>query len=106
MGKSLSLPLADFLRVHCDRGCRFRSAEVLRELAYSGKLEQIGDRNLCLQRFLQIGMHGDQQQRIAAEIKEILVQPYLWDFQDALPELCEGALQLAFGNALFRRLRL
>src|SRR6266404_3674767 len=66
------------------------------------KFEQVRKRNFRLQELLQIRMHGHQEQRITAEVEEIVVESDILDFQNALPELRECALEFATGNAFKR----
>lgn len=76
-------------------------AQVLGELADGGEFEKIGERDFCLQDLLQIGMNSDQEQGIASEVEEIVVEPYKWNSQYTLPEFCEGALEMA-ANGSYR----
>ena len=58
----------------------------------SGELKKIGNRNFKLQGLLKIRVDRQQQQRIASEIEEIIVQPDALHAQHPLPHI--GDLQL------------
>src|SRR6267143_6587087 len=70
-----------------------------------GELDQVRTRNFRLQELLQIRMHGHQEQRITAEVEEIVVESDILDFQNALPELRKCELEFAAGNTFKRGCR-
>ena len=72
---------------------------MMSEFADRGKLEQIRKWNFLLQDLLQIRVHGNEEQGIAAEIEEVVVEAHVLNIQNALPELCERALEFATGNS-------
>ena len=62
-----------------------------------GELEQVDHRNLRLQDFLQVRVDGDEQQRITAEIEEVVVQTYTLQAQDAPPDVDKRLFELGLG---------
>src|SRR5579863_1340741 len=59
---------------------------MLRQRTDGSLVEQVGNRDLGLQNFLQLRMNRDEQQRIAAEVKKILVQPDVFYLQYFFPK--------------------
>jgi len=53
-----------------------------------------------LQDLLQIGMDCDEEQGIATQIEEIVVQPHLRSVQNALPKIHDGAFEMCAGAIL------
>ena len=81
---------------------RRRRREGRREGADRGVLEQLDERDLAAERLLQPGVHAGEQQRVAAEVEEVVVDAHLLDRQRLLPDRGDDALQLALGRRVGR----
>src|SRR5262245_48514280 len=57
-------------------------------------LEKCNNREFCFDHSLQATMHLDEEQRIAAEIEEVLLDANLLQLEQCLPNRCNGLFHL------------
>ncbi len=75
-------------------GQRFPAgAQVAGEGAHRGVPEEVDQREVAAQELAQPALHADEQQRVAAEIEEVVVDPHLGQPQDLPPDPGDGPLR-------------